>query len=42
MQGHRSHMEDRFVIEDDISGTGVSMFAVFDGHGGEVRVEIKN
>ena len=30
-------MEDRFVINDNINNTGVSLFAVFDGHGGEVR-----
>ncbi|XP_033209840.1 protein phosphatase 1L [Belonocnema kinseyi] len=35
VQGHRSHMEDRFVINEDINNTGVSIFAVFDGHGGE-------
>ena len=29
-------MEDRFVINEDINNTGVSIFAVFDGHGGEV------
>lgn len=37
VQGHRARMEDRFVVNDDISNTGVSLFAVFDGHGGEVR-----
>lgn len=37
IQGRRPHMEDRFVISEDIEGTGVSLFAVFDGHGGEVR-----
>lgn len=36
IQGHRSHMEDRFVVNEDINNTGVSIFAVFDGHGGEV------
>ena len=36
MQGHRPHMEDRFVVNSDISNAGVSLFAVFDGHGGEV------
>ncbi|XP_043275635.1 protein phosphatase 1L isoform X2 [Venturia canescens] len=35
VQGHRAHMEDRFVVNDDINRTGVSLFAVFDGHGGE-------
>lgn len=36
VQGRRPHMEDRFVINENIKGTGVSLFAVFDGHGGEV------
>lgn len=35
VQGRRPKMEDRFVINDNINGTGVSLFAVFDGHGGE-------
>ncbi|KAL1458076.1 hypothetical protein WDU94_008251 [Cyamophila willieti] len=35
VQGRRSKMEDRFVINDNIDGTGVSLIAVFDGHGGE-------
>lgn len=39
VQGHRAHMEDRFVINEDISNTGVSLFAVFDGHGGEVSID---
>lgn len=36
VQGHRAHMEDRFVVNDDINNTGVSLFAIFDGHGGQV------
>jgi len=36
VQGRRPKMEDRFVVNDDINGTGVSLYAVFDGHGGEV------
>lgn len=36
VQGHRARMEDRFVVNEDINNTGVSLFAVFDGHGGEV------
>lgn len=36
VQGHRDHMEDRFIVNNDIDRTGVSVFAVFDGHGGEV------
>lgn len=35
IQGRRPRMEDRFVINDNINNTGVSLFAVFDGHGGE-------
>ncbi|XP_029177598.1 protein phosphatase 1L, partial [Nylanderia fulva] len=35
VQGHRARMEDRFVVNEDINNTGVSLFAVFDGHGGE-------
>ncbi|XP_076279857.1 protein phosphatase 1L-like isoform X2 [Lasioglossum baleicum] len=35
VQGHRPRMEDRFVINEDMNNTGVSLFAVFDGHGGE-------
>ncbi|XP_012262651.2 protein phosphatase 1L-like isoform X2 [Athalia rosae] len=35
VQGRRARMEDRFVINNDINSTGVSLFAVFDGHGGE-------
>ncbi|XP_066583508.1 protein phosphatase 1L [Prorops nasuta] len=35
VQGHRAHMEDRFVVNEDMNNTGVSLFAVFDGHGGE-------
>lgn len=37
VQGRRPRMEDRFVVNEDINKTGVSLFAVFDGHGGEVR-----
>ncbi|XP_012147081.1 protein phosphatase 1L isoform X2 [Megachile rotundata] len=35
VQGHRARMEDRFVVNEDMNNTGVSLFAVFDGHGGE-------
>lgn len=41
VQGRRPRMEDRFVINENINGTGVSLFAIFDGHGGEVR-RLKN
>lgn len=36
VQGHRARMEDRFVVNEDMNNTGVSLFAIFDGHGGEV------
>lgn len=39
VQGRRPHMEDRFVIKDNINNTGLSMFAVFDGHGGTFAAE---
>lgn len=35
-------MEDRFVVHEDMNDTGVSLFAVFDGHGGEVSSVISN
>jgi len=36
IQGRRPHMEDRFVLAENFGDSGVSLFAVFDGHGGEV------
>ncbi|KAK0088749.1 hypothetical protein PV325_010856 [Microctonus aethiopoides] len=39
VQGHRAHMEDRFVVNDDINNTGVSLFAIFDGHGGQFAAD---
>lgn len=35
IKGRRMHMEDRFIINENIHNTGVSLFAIFDGHGGE-------
>ncbi|XP_046676999.1 protein phosphatase 1L-like [Homalodisca vitripennis] len=35
VQGRRPRMEDRFVVNENINNTGVSLFAIFDGHGGE-------
>ncbi|KAM3962738.1 protein phosphatase 1L [Aphomia sociella] len=35
IKGRRMHMEDRFIIHEDINSTGISLFAIFDGHGGE-------
>lgn len=40
VQGRRPHMEDRFVINENIKNTGVSLFAVFDGHGGDVSITL--
>lgn len=36
IQGRRPRMEDRFVVIENIEDTGVAVYAVFDGHGGEV------
>lgn len=36
IQGKRSRMEDRYVVNTNINDTGVSLFAIFDGHAGEV------
>ncbi|CAB3373634.1 Hypothetical predicted protein [Cloeon dipterum] len=36
IQGRRPHMEDRFVLAEDFGDSGISLFAVFDGHGGEL------
>lgn len=36
IKGRRSQMEDRYVIKTNIMDTGISLFAIFDGHGGEV------
>lgn len=35
IKGRRMHMEDRFIISENINNTGISLFAIFDGHGGE-------
>ncbi|XP_046401634.1 protein phosphatase 1L [Ischnura elegans] len=35
LQGARPRMEDRFVAKENIHNTGISLYAVFDGHGGE-------
>uniref|UniRef100_A0A0K8TR79 Putative serine/threonine protein phosphatase n=1 Tax=Tabanus bromius TaxID=304241 RepID=A0A0K8TR79_TABBR len=38
--GRRPRMEDRFVIDENInSNTGISFFAIFDGHGGEFAAD---
>ncbi|XP_026487650.2 protein phosphatase 1L [Vanessa tameamea] len=35
IKGRRMHMEDKFIINENINNTGISLFAIFDGHGGE-------
>ncbi|XP_028029077.1 protein phosphatase 1L [Bombyx mandarina] len=35
IKGRRMHMEDRFIINENVNNTGISLFAIFDGHGGE-------
>ncbi|XP_045766125.1 protein phosphatase 1L [Maniola jurtina] len=35
IKGRRMHMEDKFIINENINSTGISLFAIFDGHGGE-------
>ncbi|KAL5280861.1 PPM1L family protein [Megaselia abdita] len=38
--GRRPKMEDRFIIEENVNNnTGISLFAVFDGHGGEFAAD---
>ncbi|XP_017481753.1 PREDICTED: protein phosphatase 1L isoform X3 [Rhagoletis zephyria] len=38
--GRRPRMEDRYIIEENINNdTGISLFAIFDGHGGEFAVD---
>lgn len=39
VQGRRPRMEDRFVIDENINHTGISLFAIFDGHGGEYAAD---
>ncbi|CAH3836211.1 protein phosphatase 1L [Pieris brassicae] len=35
IRGRRMHMEDKFIINENINDTGISLFAIFDGHGGD-------
>lgn len=37
IQGRRPHMEDRFNVINNIDNSDISLYGVFDGHGGEVR-----
>ncbi|XP_055550321.1 protein phosphatase 1L isoform X2 [Wyeomyia smithii] len=39
VQGRRPRMEDRFVIDENLNNTGISLYAIFDGHGGEFAAE---
>ncbi|XP_053692977.1 protein phosphatase 1L [Sabethes cyaneus] len=39
VQGRRPRMEDRFVIDENLNDTGISLYAIFDGHGGEFAAE---
>ena len=36
LQGRRPKMEDRFTLIEELAGTPLQLFAVYDGHGGEV------
>lgn len=35
MQGWRNGMEDSHILATNIDNTGISIFGVFDGHGGK-------
>ncbi|XP_058447964.1 protein phosphatase 1L isoform X2 [Malaya genurostris] len=39
VQGRRPRMEDRFVIDENFNETGISLYAIFDGHGGEYAAD---
>eukprot|EP00061_Rhincodon_typus_P017817 g46689.t1 len=40
IQGRRDHMEDRFeVLTDLVNKSHPSIFGIFDGHGGEMKIE---
>ena len=42
IQGRRPHMEDRFHVMEQENGTKHSIYAIYDGHGGDVWLFIKN
>jgi len=38
IQGRRPYMEDRFNFVSQLENTNTSIYGIFDGHGGEVRL----
>lgn len=36
LQGRRPKMEDRFTLVEKLGGTPLNLYAIYDGHGGEV------
>lgn len=38
LQGRRGKMEDRFTLIEKLGGTALHLYAVYDGHGGEVSL----
>jgi protein phosphatase 1L len=38
IQGRRTRMEDRFNVVSNMEHTGTSIYGIFDGHGGEVKL----
>ena len=36
LQGRRAKMEDRFTLIEKLGGTALHLYAIYDGHGGEV------
>lgn len=41
IQGRRPHMEDRYNFVNNLDETRTSIYGIFDGHGGEVRISRK-
>jgi hypothetical protein len=39
LQGRRPKMEDRFTLVEKLGNTPLNLFAIYDGHGGEVRMQ---
>lgn len=42
LKGRRPGMEDRFIVNENINKTGVSLYAIFDGHGGQFAADYAN